>query len=199
MKKCSLCGENTTSWGKNIPCQPADAPLWEDHLPDQPGLSAIARGFAPGDVVRNSRGHVGIVTYANHKWGDIRVRLRGKCAEEYPTTAMGWRVVKKASPEQAQRWLAEEALRAKDEFHFRRYFRIDPVTNETVYIHDEDSFFTKKTEWKTSLCDTVNKVFMEKIMDDMLNNSMIFIKKFDNLDKNNYLVIKGKDGGIYRN
>ncbi len=181
MKKCSLCGENTTSWGKNIPCQPADAPLWEDHLPDQPGLSAVARGFSPGDVVRNSRGHVGIVTYANHKWGDIRVRLRGKCAEEYPTTAMGWRVVKKASAEQAQRWLAEEALRAKEEFHFRRYFRIDPVTNETVYIHDEDKFFTKKTEWKTSLYDEVNKVFMKTLMNEICSKNYIIFDKALNI------------------
>lgn len=207
MTKCSLCGENTTTWGRNIPCKPTTTPLFEDFLPDQPELSAIVRGFSPGDVVRNSHGHVAIVTYANHKWGDIRVRLRGKGSAEYCTTAMGWRVVKKASSEQAQRWLAEEALRAKEEFICRRDFRIDPVTNETIHLHEEDRYYFKKFE--TPLHEAVNKIFMEKIMDDMMNCNKMFIKespgwgmtikKLINIDKTSYIIAKGKDGGVYSN
>lgn len=172
MKKCSLCGENATKWGRNFPCHPTETPAFEDHLPDQPRFSAVARGFSPGDIVRNKYGHVAIITYANHKWCDIRVRMKNKYTHEFPTVAMGWRLVKKASVEQAARWLAEESERSKNDLpHIDRYFRINPITNETIYLQPEDY-------WNS-----------------------IYDKSFWNLNKtqNIFKMIKIKDISLYQN
>lgn len=140
MKACSLCGENAAIWGRNYPCHPVPTPALEKSTDEELKRSARERGLAPGDIVRNDSGHVAIVTYANDKWGDIRVRLRGKYAEEYPSHAIGWHVIKKASPEQAKRWLESDKERTKDHVPFKRTFRVDPVTQATIYIHDEDEF-----------------------------------------------------------
>lgn len=133
MKKCNLCGENKATWSKNFPCHPSETPIWTDHLPEQPELSAVARGFSPGDIIRNSYGHIAICTYANHTWGDIRVRLRNKHASEFSSVAMGWRVVKKTSRAKAQRLLEEELHTNTKLYGFNHYFGIFPKTNETIF------------------------------------------------------------------
>ena len=116
MKNCFFCGPAAAVWAKNYHCQPTGTdmypigvPLWSNHLPDRSDMSAKVRGFSAGDIARNSHGHVAIVTYSSYTSCAIKVCLATKYSNEYDSNAMSWRIIKKASPEQARLWLGATA------------------------------------------------------------------------------------------
>lgn len=142
MKDCSFCGPILAPWAKNFPCQPAEN--FPDQFPNQPGLSAVARGFSPGDIIRNSRGHTAIVTFANDTWGDIRCCGYGRYPQQRVSAAMSWKILKKATQSQAEEWLEFNQVARGQEIH--RDFDIDPITNKTIFKHN-DSIFDRMGNW----------------------------------------------------